>query len=323
MKQQFVKIGGAFFIVVLAMNIILPFHATATPGTVTISGTVRYQPRNWNPQSSNWGLGKEIKIQLYELDLHGHNHLLSTVTTNGVGHFNFPATTNWWAEDNNQLNIYLKIITAYPINYTDTSVTDRLGGQYTFASGTTFLSHDGQWTKNFDLTNSWAGYQAIWIFEDLRNAWNEVHNNDIRNGQSYDPGDVRAVWENGYDCLAYPLPGYGTICNSFAYGGPLPFIFIANNNNNSSMDVVIHETAHMFMINANGWWYVSSGCFNHYIDKTTHDASCAWSEGWADFLPLFVNKDQCYNRTAVNPCSGQPDIDYFNLELGSTAKNGG
>jgi hypothetical protein len=310
MKRQIVKIVGSFLIMVLAISIMAPFRASANPGNVIISGQVTYQPRNWNPSLNNWRTGSEMKIDLYEKDLSGNDHYLDTTNTNGSGNFVFPSRVNWWGPDNRQLNVYFVIVTVYQ----NTSVTNRWSAQYAFANNPTFLSYDGQVTINFPVTGSWPGYQAIWIFEDLRNTWNFVHNNDFRNGVPYNPGNVTAMWEPGLNCYTWVIPGFPFICNSsFAYGGPIlnHFIFIADNNNNS-MDVVVHKTGHMYMVNANGWWYVAGNCFTHYMFKAI-DTGCAWAEG-ADFLPLVVNNDQCYNFIQ-NPCQGVPDGDYYNLEV--------
>jgi hypothetical protein len=65
--------------------------------------------------------------------------------------------------------------------------------------------------------------------------------------------------------------------------------------------------------NATGWWYWSNpDCYNH--DRFTQEhVSCAWSEGWADFFPLVVNGDSCYDFD-IGPCTGAPDVRHYNLE---------
>lgn len=60
-------------------------------------------------------------------------------------------------------------------------------------------------------------------------------------------------------------------------------------------------------------------CFQHYISRAS-DFKCAWAEGWADFLPLAVNNDQCYNYSN-DKCKGTADQDYYNLELHSRIDN--
>jgi hypothetical protein len=314
MKRQVTKTLSAFLIAIIIMSITPPVHVEASYGTVVISGQVTYQPRNWNPQSPNWQVGREMQIDLYHMDLQGNDHYLATTVTDENGNFSFPSRLNWWSLDNRRLNVYFEIITAYPSSMNPiTSVTDRLSAQYAFASDTTYLYYDGNWTKNFSITGVWPSYQAIWIFEDLRNAWNYVHENDFRNGVPYDPGNVKAVWEFNLDCYPIEIGDFDFNCGSFVYGVLLPhFIFIANGDNNS-METVVHETGHIFMVNANGWWYVDSNCFEHYIDESS-DVECAWAEGWAEFFPLVVNGDPCYDFLE-DPCEGLPDEDYYNLEV--------
>jgi hypothetical protein len=49
------------------------------------------------------------------------------------------------------------------------------------------------------------------------------------------------------------------------------------------------------MWNKTGWWlWWDIGCYNHQL-FSQEDVNCAWSEGWADFLPLVVNGDECYD----------------------------
>lgn len=235
---------------------------------------------------------------------------MATTYTNSTGNFIFPSRTNWWGPDNRPLNVFIEIVTAYP----DSAVTDRLFRQYVFASSTTFLSHDGAWSINFPLDSGWLDYQAIWIFEDLRNAWNYVSTYDA----PHNPGLVTAVWERNLNCYP-PLPDFIPICGSFTYGGILThFIYISNDSNTNSMDTVLHETGHMYVVNANGWWYI--GCLTHSMFDA-YWVNCAWSEGWADYFPLAVNGDRCYNFNAKNPCSGRADIDYYDLEVHSRADN--
>lgn len=319
MKKQIQRALSAFVLGMIILNITPTVQVEASYGDVVISGQVTYQPRNWNAQNPNWQVGREMQIDLYHMDFQGNEHYLATTVTDGNGIFAFPSRSNWWSPDNRPLNVFFVIITAYPSSMNPTtSVTDRWSAQYTFASDATFLSHDGNWTKNFAITGAWPSYQAIWTFEDLRNAWNYVHANDFRNGVPYDPGNVKAVWEFNLDCYPWLIPGYNFICSSFVYGGPVlsHFIFIADDDNNS-METVVHETGHLFMVNANGWWYADSNCFVHFISMAT-DAECAWAEGWADFLPLVVNGDPCYDFSN-NPCEGAPDGDYYDLEAHSRA----
>ncbi len=316
MKRRIKVITGAVLIVILTVNVIMPLRVQADPGGVTIQGQVTFKPRNWVPIWNNWESGDELRIELWKdnpigLDL----KLASTYTTKkdllqAGGYFKFTNISS-------QIYVYLKVVTEYSIDFNPTTATtDRLSTPYTFDNddNPTFLSSDGLWTINFAIDDE--NYQALWVFEDLRNAWNYVHDNYYVDGAPYNPGYVNAIWESGIDSWPIELPDW-IFPNegSFAYGGILPhFIFIADSDNINSMDIVAHETGHMFMINANGNWY--TGCTTHYV-FTVSDAKCAYTEGWADVLPLFVNGDQCFNRSAKNPCQGIPDQSYYDLEVHS------
>ena len=256
--------------------------------------------------------------ELFEKDHNEIYTLLDTTITDDYGLYAFPSRQNYWPSDNGPLNIVLRVYTAYPTNdyhYTIiTQVTDFVNEIYNFDSLETRLTTDGSWTKDFVITNGWASYQAIWIFEDMRNAWNYVYNNDFH----YDPGNIKAAWQVNANCYPITIPGWQNqpFCGSFTYGlgGLQNFVFISNADNEGSMDVVVHEIAHLFMVNSpNGYWY--AGCPIHYINSMS-DIHCGWTEGWADFLPLLVNNDTCYNFSP-NPCTGIPDQNYINLEVHS------
>jgi hypothetical protein len=318
MKRYIIKTTVAFLIMVLAMSETIPLHASASHGTVTISGNVRYQGRDWDPQKYNWQYGKELKVDLYEKDNQGTEHWLNrTTVTDSYGHYIFDPIENWSSYDNDRYSIFIKITTDYPANSPNTSVTDYdLEQQYHFPN--TFYPPrigDGPQTINFDITNTWQSHQAIWIFEDLRNAWNFVHNNF----SGYDPTPsgkgIRAIWQDGVDCI-------GVICNSYTWDSGTQYIFISNLQVNW-LNVVAHEAAHMYMINASGWWDWYPNCWTHYINATSN-AKCAWSEGWADFFSIAVNNvnndKPCYTFGPF-PCEGLIDQQYFNLEVHSRGDN--
>jgi hypothetical protein len=308
MKRHLEMIASAFFILAIVMSVIPPLRANAQAGPVTISGHVSYQPRNYNSSLNNMMNGIDIEINLYEQDQYGVSYYLDTTYSDINGNYSFPSRLNWWTQDGAPLNVYLVLVT-YHLETNVTNLTIPIGN-YTFRNFATSLPPNPTATIDFPLTSAYQDYEAMWIFEDLRNTWNFVYNNDIRNGSHHGPGSVTAMWEKGANC--YPFPDK---CGSYT-NAPLHYIFIARDNNNQSMDVVVQETSHMFMANANGVWY--TGCLTHSI-LTSSSVDCAWPEGWADFLPLPVNNDVCYNLLSVNPCQGAPDSDYYNLEVHSRA----
>lgn len=61
------------------------------------------------------------------------------------------------------------------------------------------------------------------------------------------------------------------------------------------------------------WWlWRDVRCYNHNL-FSQEDVNCAWSEGWADFLPMPVNGDPCYDW-GRGPC-GADGGQFENLEM--------
>ncbi len=315
MKRHAAKIISAFLIMVIALNIMPPLRAVAQHPNVTIYGTVYYPGRNFNPNLNNYSLAQNLLIAVYNQDSTG-NHLMGAAYTNTNGYFQFLPMENWDYVDSRRLYLYFTLTP----DYFDSSNAERrvAHANVTFdnwvLSTSPSFAPDGDYNISLNVTTD---YQILWIFDDLGKAWKYVYNND----NQYDPKSVTAVWEPNMPCFPVQPPQFLQVnCGSFTYGGPIAphFIFISDSVGNiNSMDVAIHETGHMYMVNANGYWYF--GCLTHYMFITS-DVHCAWSEGWADFFPLAVNGDQCYNR-GPNSCQGTADTDYYNLEAHSRADN--
>lgn len=69
-----------------------------------------------------------------------------------------------------------------------------------------------------------------------------------------------------------------------------------NKSSPRSNTVAIHEIAHAYMYD----WYKGippvENCSNHYFDRTSSE-SCAWVEGWASFVALYVTNQPTYTFT--------------------------
>jgi hypothetical protein len=287
------------------------------PGQVTAQGSFFYADRN-----NNTVLARFTKVYLYDQDPGGTDDLLATTTTNANGFFQFPARTNWDDDDtdpdpnNRRLDLYV----VWETDYNDSAtarhrVTNVSGQAYTWPSFTSSNAPDATVDFSSVLPVGRPNLEAMWIFQDLRRAWEYVRNNT--NPQT-DPGSVTARWETGRNDLT-PCSG------SCFYAGPGgPYIFIAQRSSLSA-DAVVHETGHNYMYNATGWWlWWDVGCYSHDL-FTQEDVNCAWSEGWADFFALPVNStlnpnDACFDYQ-IGPCQGILDQDYFNLETHSRNDN--
>ncbi len=217
------------------------------PGSVTVRGSLFYADRNNNAVPARF-----TKVYLYDQDPGGSDDLLDTTVTDGNGFFQFPARINWDEDDpdpdpnNRRLDLYV---------IWETDVNDS-------ASARRRLTNFGDWAYKWqsevrtnvpdgpvDFFNYWLPPEnewlpAMWIFQDLRRAWEY-----IRNAAGIDPGSVTAKWERDVNC--YPSWPF---CSSYFNGGiGGPYVFIAHNRAISG-DTVVHETGHHLLWNATGWW---------------------------------------------------------------------
>jgi hypothetical protein len=138
----------------------------------------------------------------------------------------------------------------------------------------------------------------MWIFQDLRRAWDYVHT-----VTGDDPGSVAARWEAGINSLSW-CDGDSCCCPAeFNPCAGISGIFIADNHI-SSEDTVVHETGHQYMVNAMGFWFGPPNTWDDFnacviqghdfFDVKTE--LCAWTEGWAYFLALAVHDDPVFTR---------------------------
>jgi hypothetical protein len=273
------------------------------PGQVTVQGTLTYADR-----SGNSAPGRYTKVYLYDQDSGDEDELLAETITDENGFFLFPSRLNWDEDDpdpdpaNRRLDLYVIWEAEDPIS--EHRVTDLAGQVYQWHSFTSLNVSDGAIVDFSSIIPSyWPTLSAMWVFQDLYRAW--AH---IEAYAGIDPGGITARWEQDQNSL-FP-------CNSSCfYAGPGgPWVFIADRSVLSE-DTVVHEAGHHYMWNQTGWWlWWDITCYNHEIFSQETER-CAWSEGWADFLPLVVNGDPCYDFGA-GPC-GAGGGAFENLEMRS------
>jgi hypothetical protein len=278
-----------------------------TPGQVTVQGTLYHYDRDnsFTQSSTLWAY-------LYDQDPGSTDDLLVATRTNADGSFQFPPQRNWDDDDpdpdpnHRRLDTYI----VFEAEYNDSMnswhrVADFNGQTYKWTTPVVTDNSDGNSVMEFAIPSSDPSLPAMWIFQDMRRAWQYVNNNT---NPQVDPGSTLAIWQAGENFL----PPCGNSC----FYGLGPYLFITHNSRFST-DVVVHETGHHYMWNATGWWlWWDYSCYYHVIFNV-EDVNCAWSEGWADYLPLPVNydnnNDTCYDN-GIGPCAGRPDIDYYDLE---------
>ncbi len=288
------------------------------PGTVTVSGTVAYTDRN----GAAGRPAGYINVQVWDQEADGSWHWLEEKSADNNGHFQFDPRENWDddpGDPDHRLDLYLQFETIYNRNQANeqkvTKVDDStyiwpidpLGGSYT------------RWNVNngnFSVSKALPSRpderaKAIWLFEDLMRAYWTVPG---------DPQSGHIHWEAGRTCIDVKFGvTITTVCDS-AFFLPLlePYgIFIPDlPETANSQDTVVHEIAHQYMSNTNGFWYPFDGGYDdyqacvlnehHYFDNTTD--ICAYTEGWADFVAVAVNQsldvnDVCFDWVS-NHCAG-------------------
>jgi hypothetical protein len=246
-------------------------------GQITVRGSFRYVDRNATDQPARF-----VRVLLYDADVNSVDDLLGETTTDQNGIFQFASLPN---QDNDEPGSTLDIYLIWVAEFNDSAAAQRrvadLGGNvYRWRSEIRHNVANGEHIFNNQVPNNQR--PAMWIFQDLRRSWEYVRNN-----VNIDSGSITARWADNVDCWL--------ICASYFYGGVGgPYIFISTQHQNSA-DVVVHEAAHHYLYNRANWWVLDVNCFNHQIFGQVNSESCAWSEGWADFLPLLVNDDVCFD----------------------------
>jgi len=122
---------------------------------------------------------------------------------------------------------------------------------------------------------AWMIYESI--VQDARNwgAWNLFANRLNPYGTVF-----------GYLVIRFP---YETWAHYHAGGE----IHLPTMNDARSPDVIQHEYAHFAMYSTYGTWFNTYCPSPHYINGVSH-VNCAYSEGWASWIPYATHRDKTY-----------------------------
>ncbi len=275
-------------------NITLDFE----PGDVSIQGNLIYSDRLSVTRGANG-----VKVELWDSDNVG-NDLLAVAYADSNGHYSFPSQMNWDIDDTdpNLMNRMLDLYVVWTLENNYYKVTNTYGYPYYWTSPTINNINMGDKTISGSLTNGISNLESMWIFQDIRRTREYYLGNT---NPQVDPGFLIAHWEEG-------LNVEGLIQGSHFWAPEDPHVFIAHDSRRSA-DTIVHELGHYIMWNQTGQWlWYDFNCFNHNI-FSQESAICAWSEGWANFFALAVNRDVCYDFDE-GPCTGLADGRHYNLE---------
>lgn len=290
------------------------------PGTVTISGSLRYFERNGAARFAN-----DVSVEVYEYD--GNDVDLLFETTTGDGVFTVGPIRNWDIDDPSsdpsvrRLDIAVLYITQGSTIGHVTRFDDSL---YVWEVDRDDIPDAVVYSAATVPANSNAEH-AVWIYQDLVRAHEFLIQETGENPQA-----AGVKWEFGQNTYA-PCLRDGISC--FWPYAPINGVFVADSAS-TRPDVVVHEIAHQYMFNVEGFWPFSTmadyvACFDHQL-FTGESEICAWSEGWADFYPLVANQsiapagttDWCFDYREGNCGSGNWNLEVppTNLDYGPTVE---
>ncbi|HSH00902.1 MAG TPA: hypothetical protein VLL52_00195 [Anaerolineae bacterium] len=250
-------------------NQIKPLTTNRAMGDLTITGSWHYFDRDDNY--------RVIREQLVEIVRGDNGDHLKWCYTNVNGDFSCGPFTNPGSAGVRAIihtyTIYNpnddKLIVKNPdYSGVDPSNSFRVQtGVQSFSDGTHSI---GTWHVNNDSSYE----RAYWTHRDLVDTWRFiVFNGDISGAT---PGPSTVLWKPDSTDGAY-------------YNGQVHL----RGEDPLSDTVVIHEYAHNIMDNVYSSYPSTPNCNPHTIQGTS-SAGCAWSEGWAEFIPSVVNNDPTY-----------------------------
>jgi len=255
-----------------------------------VEGILSYEDRD-----ESTSFGRNYLCRVMDYDNNSSDDLLWEGETGRYGEYTSALIANFdndGDDGNYLLDIYLLCRTR-STNLQQVVLHPTLRLPYGFSSQ---IAHDVSTSnviRNIHVLNTDNRSPAMWIFEDMIRVYEYW---DLFSG--FDSAPIQTIWQNGINeyrgCI-------NTSCfisqTNSTY--PVPEVFISDMRK-TSKDTVVHELGHAYIYDLVGSLGTCDGSHSITLSSTL---SCAWSEGWADFLPLFMNGDGCYDFE-LGPCSG-------------------
>lgn len=156
-------------------------------------------------------------------------------------------------------------------------VRNQLGGAYHTSTGL-FNPPDGNFSAGVWFTPDGDPFEpAYWAFNAVQDVWRALYFIDA--DPNVFPGSITAEW--------YP----GSTEATRYRGGDRIYL---DNADPLSPDTVVHEASHNVMWNVYGGAMPLDDCPSSHFIQFQSGVGCAWSEGWADFVPLYVYNDPIF-----------------------------
>lgn len=239
--------------------------------------------------------GRNYFCLVRDYDYYSDDDTLFMFETNREGYYISTPIENFDSDSddgNPRLDVYIACFTYNPTLLQVVFNTEG-GTIYGFASSISLnIGNDLMLEKNLYIPYSNSNLPSMWLYEDILRTY---ENWNINTG--YTPPGISIVWQ-------YSVNSYRGCENTSCFitevnsVHPYPEAFVRDQRRDSA-DTVVHETAHGYMY---GYQGLLVGCPGQHEIKRISTPGCAWTEGWAEFLPLYINQDPCYDF-GLGPCS--------------------
>ncbi len=234
---------------------------TPSAGSVKFTGYFSYQDTMGISRPCRWA-----GVWFYDYDISSADDYLGYAMVNADGSFESD-----WIENTDDFG-YAGTIDVYVVFIASNgavSVLDPSGDYYDGWTPQPIQSNVpdgivdiGSWQTPISENPAW------WILQWINDGWSYFRNS----GPDYEMPhvEIKYPWEAGAH---------------YHDGGQ---IHIPDINTARSPDILVHEYAHFAMYTLYGNWFPTTYCPSpHYFNDCSH-VNCAWTEGWAYFLPIAV-----------------------------------
>ncbi|PXF55244.1 MAG: hypothetical protein C4B59_17530, partial [Candidatus Methanogaster sp.] len=264
-----------------------------TPQLV-VKGNLNYKDRNLNYAPVKWAT-----VWIWDQDPGiGDDDRLGSALTDETGYFEFGPVNNVDSDDDGgKIDIIIQFVAGSSVG----CVSDANDNVYTLWKGPYPDVSDELYMSWFTPDNE-TQYKAWWVYDTLCDGWGYLSDT-----VSYGMTGVTVYWQWGHDA------DYGTGIDNTHWSNilsqnPGPFIYLDGMKRSgdgggsaNDPDTIIHEYGHCVMYKVFEEDYPPNDCSQGHYMNGISEPGCAWTEGWAHFMPLAVFDDKYFTDTTYFP----------------------
>jgi hypothetical protein len=252
---------------------------------LVVKGNLKYKDRKLN-----WAPAKWATVHIVEHDPGiGDDDRLGSALTDETGYFEFGPVKNVDSDDDGgKLDIIVQFVAESEVG----CVRDANDGIYGLVKGP-YPNESGELCMSWFTPDNETQYKAWWVYDTLYDGWKYLSDT-----VGYDMTGVTVYWQWEHD--ADFGCGYdGTHAHGNGFGSTEPCIHLDGETGDdgghaNDPDVIIHEYGHCVMYKVFGDYRPPIDCSQGHQMDGISEPGCAWSEGWASFMPLAVFDDEYF-----------------------------